>query len=281
MHNQENEIITILAIGSTIAWVLVVFIVTMIYLYQKRQKRFKKEVERIIEEYNKELLKSQLEIQEKTVKKISQDLHDNVGQLLSVIKLTVGGAANLVNKSSTEYDMLSSTIPILTRAIDEVSHLTKSLHTDRIVEVGLEDAIKYEIETVNKAKLLHVDFTSEDAFTKKSLSKENTVFLFRIFQELLNNILKHANATYINVTIKYKEKKNFILIVKDNGIGFDVEAMKKNTNSAAGVGLRSMTNRAKLIGAKLVINSAINDGTEVKITLPLDEDRKLFEEQSK
>jgi signal transduction histidine kinase len=100
--------------------------------------------------------------------------------------------------------------------------------------------------------------------------EQKAIFIFRIFQEVLNNILKHAQATNVIVNLNYLNDK-FILQISDNGIGFDVAEKKKSPKS--GVGLKSIFNRAQLIGAVISIKSEPNGGTLVLLELPLNEDK--------
>ncbi|TMI85727.1 MAG: sensor histidine kinase, partial [Bacteroidetes bacterium] len=104
--------------------------------------------------------------------------------------------------------------------------------------------------------------------TEVEFNEQNSIFLFRIFQEALNNTLKHAKATEIIINLDYSEGA-FILEMRDNGIGFDLAKKQQSATSYSGVGLKSMFNRAKLIGAHISINSEYGKGTIILIKLPL------------
>ncbi len=267
MQNQNTEILTVLIIGAIIAVFLVLFIVAMVFLYQSRQQRYEKEMVKLKEEFDQELLRSQLEIQEKTLKTISQELHDNVGQMLSVVKLTMASAG--IDKQHLAYQTIFESREILNKAILDLGNLTKSLHTDRITQIGLEQAIEFEINTIRRTGLMPIEFTHNKNDSTKILDPQKSIFLFRMFQEILNNTLKHSKATLVNVSINYTKDDIFILAVKDNGVGFNVEEKKDKPSASGGVGLKSMINRAKLISAKFIINSIIGTGTSITITLPL------------
>ena len=217
-------------------------------------------------EYEQELLRSQLEIQESTLKGIAQELHDNVGQVLSVIKLWM--ASMPLEKGHPAYEGLHDSRKLLNQVILDMANLTKSLHTDRITEIGLTDAIRFDVETLKKTGALQIDFNVSGQ--EISFDGQKSIFLFRIYQEMINNILKHAKATLVHVSIIYSAENKFVLQVKDNGIGFDLNKKKTQVNSSSGLGLKNMLNRAQLIGANVSIESEPEKGTSISIELPLE-----------
>ena len=155
---------------------------------------------------------------------------------------------------------------VLNKAIVDLSNLTKGLHSDRIAQVGLADSIRFELYALKNAGILQVHFQRQG--TEIAFSEEKSIFLFRIFQETINNILKHAKATEVDVNLDYQPNL-FCLEIKDNGVGFNVTEMQESTTSTKGVGLKSVFNRAQLIGAQLAIDSKPGYGTKTTIRLPL------------
>jgi signal transduction histidine kinase len=268
MQNQNPEIYFVIIIGIILGLLLVGFIVTILFLYQRRQHRQEQEMQKMKDIYENELLRSQLEIQESTLKTISQELHDNIGQMLSVVKLSLSILP--VEKAHNAYDSLQNSQQVLNKAIYDLSNLTKSLYTDRIAEVGLADSIRFEAATMKKAGLLDVQFKLTGS--EVDLNEQKSIFIFRMFQEAMNNILKHAEATQVLVNLNYM-KDMFTLEIKDNGIGFNVAEKKQSAAPGSGVGLKSIFNRAQLIGADISINSKPGNGTVVLIKLPLSLDK--------
>jgi signal transduction histidine kinase len=267
MQVQNNEIISVIIIGGIMALLLVFFIVSVLFLYQRRQQKHEKTLVQLKEEYDQELLRSQLEIQEKTLKNISQELHDNIGQMLSVAKLSIAQAG--IKKDHPAYNGIQAAKEVLNQAILDLANLTKSLHTDRIVEIGLESAIEFEINTLLKTGLIAIDFSAPVNEYHRTLDSQTSIFIYRMFQEILNNTLKHSKATHINVLMNYTQDPTFLLKVEDNGTGFNVGEKQNSSAPGTGVGLKSMINRAKLIGAEFLIDSKIGEGTSVSILLPL------------
>ena len=264
LENQEIYIVTI--IGIILGLLLVSFIIAMLVLHKRRQLQQEQEVVKMKDMYEKEMLRSQLEIQENTFKTISQELHDNIGQMLSVVKLSL--SALPLEKDHEAQGLVKHSQEVLNKAIVDLADLNKSLHPDRITDIGLAESIRFELAAIKRAGLLKVQFSV--AGQEVRLPEEKAIFLFRIFQETLNNVLKHAKATTINVMITYDSDNTFVMEVEDNGVGFATDGKGSPLSFSKGVGLTSIFNRAKLIGADINITSVINQGTRViiKITPP-------------
>ncbi|NII24906.1 sensor histidine kinase [Pseudoflavitalea sp. X16] len=265
MQDQGQEIYSIVIIGGVIALLLVGFIVATLFLYQRRQHRHASELARMKDLYEQEVLRSQLEIQEATFKMIGQELHDNIGQVLSVVKLSL--AILPIDKDHEAYEPILTSRQILNKAALDLSDLTKSLHSDRIAQIGLVEAIRFEMENVRKSGLMDVEY--EVTGSEYDFDGQKATFLFRMFQEMLNNILKHSQAAKVAVSLLFSEDNRFVLTLADNGVGFDVEAKRNSVSSSSGVGLKSIFNRAKLIGADLDMKSVPGKGTTVTIQLSL------------
>jgi len=217
--------------------------------------------------YEKEALRSQLEIQENTFKTIAQELHDNIGQMLSVAKLSLSVLP--VDKDHAAFEQLQNSQQILNKAIVDLSNLIKGLHTDRIAQIGLAESIRFELYALKNAGILQVQF--HQTGTEIAFNEQKSIFLFRIFQEAVNNILKHAKATEMVVNLNYQDNI-FSLEISDNGEGFNIAQKKQSATSTSGVGLKSMSNRAKLIGADLSMDSGPGKGTTILIELPLEQE---------
>jgi len=255
---------TLIVGGIIILTALVVFIILLIFLYQKRYYRYLQEKEQLRAEFAKESLRAQLEIQEQTLKNIAQEIHDNIGQELSLVKLTLNTIdtskqTELIGKINTSKDLVS-------KAIQDLRDLSKSLNTDAISAMGLCRAIEYELEMISKTELCKTNLDIRGDI--KKLDEKKELILFRIVQETLHNIIKHASASTINVSVKFENNK-MELDIKDDGGGFNLVSANENTGSTMGMGLRNMYNRAKLINAEFTIDSNEDKGTEINLKLPL------------
>lgn len=261
---QDPELYIVIIIGIILGLLLVGFIVAMLFLYKRRQQQQEQEMARVKDMYEREALQSQIEIQENTFKTISQELHDNIGQLLSVVKLSLSTLP--LEKEHKAYPLVGHSQKVLNKAIVDLSNLTKSLYTDRISEVGLAESISFELLAMKNTGMYETSFSVSGE--EQQLPEKTSIFLFRMFQEMLNNIIKHSAATQINVKLSYAPGNTFAMQVEDNGKGFDVEQMKASLSSGKGVGLKSMLNRAKIMGADIDISSEIGKGTRIIVKLP-------------
>lgn len=262
MHLLEISIVALITGGVLILSILVIFIILFIFLYQKRYYNHLKEKQEMHSNFQQELLKTRLEIQEETFRNISQEIHDNIGQALSFVKLNL----NTVDPhdASVVIDKLSESKNLLTKTIQDLRDIARSLNTDFISEIGLPIAIEQQLQILEKTQQYKIRFSVEGAPYKNNSQRELVVF--RIVQELLNNILKHADANEINLEIHYLSEK-LIITVEDNGKGFNVEATRTSQLNS-GLGLRNMINRMNMINGLIFIDSKPGQGTKATIELP-------------
>jgi signal transduction histidine kinase len=265
MQASDQEIYIIILIGIVLALMLVGFMLTIFFLYQRKRMRQDQEMVRMKDQYEQELLRTQLEIQEETTKGIAQELHDNVGQVLSVIKLWL--ASLPVEKAHPAYEGLQDSRQMLNRVVLDMSNLTKSLHTDRITDIGLMEAIRFDLETLKKTGLMEFNFSVLG--DEHHFDGQKSIFLFRIYQEMTNNILKHSQAKKVNISADYRPDNKFVLRVQDDGVGFDLNKKLANGNSSSGLGLKNIVNRGKLIGADVSIESQPGQGTTIVVEMPI------------
>jgi len=269
MQSANTEIYFTIVIAILLGLLLVGFIVIILFFYQRRQQRQEQELAQMKDVYEREAMRSQLEIQENTLKSIAQELHDNIGQMLSVVKLSLSVLP--LEKDHPAHEMTVHSQQVLNKAIIDLSDLTKSMHTDRIVEIGLPDSISFELASIKRAGILQVDFSvTGDEF---NFDEQKSIFIFRMFQEMMNNILKHSKAGSVMVNLIYTADDIFIMEIQDNGCGFDVQE-KREKAAASGVGLKSLFNRAQLIGSTLNIKSEPGKGTLITVELPYHDQRK-------
>ena len=261
MQNLGKDILIII-FASIFILLITSFIIFFIVLYQKRQQKYAKEKEEMKVTFEQELLKTQLEIQEATLKNISQEIHDNIGQSLSFIKLNI----NTIDFSEKENvkEKLFECKNLLTKAIQDLRDISKSLNTDFINEIGLVDALEQQLNLLKKTGLFSTSINVKGTVEKFDLQKE--LFIFRIVQEVLNNIVKHAAASAIDIDIHYNSGKLKIEIL-DNGQGFDPAIIDKTTNQRKGIGLHNMFNRISLVNGKIHFNTQPGKGTLVQIEI--------------
>jgi len=262
MHILEINKIALIIGGVAILSILVVFIIIFISLYQKRYYNNLKEKQEMYSNFQQELLKTRLEIQEETFRNISQEIHDNIGQALSLVKLNL----NTVDphNASLVIDKLSESKSLLTKTIQDLRDLARSLNTDFISQISLPVAIEQLLQIVERTGQYKISFTADGTFFKNNAQKELVVY--RIVQELLNNIVKHAEADCIKLEMHYLSDK-LAITVEDNGRGFDIQAARSSENNN-GLGLRNMVTRMNMISGSIDIKSNPGSGAKATIELP-------------
>ncbi len=229
------------------------FILALAWLYSKKQKRNKQEKNIMQSQHQQALLQTQLEIQEQTLKTISEEIHDNIGQILSLAKL------NLNTLPNSDEQKIQDTKNLVSKAINDLRNLSHSLHGDVIAELGLRQSIANELHIIKSTKAFETELKFIGTVFKINVEKE--MVLFRIVQEALNNCIKYSGAKKIMVTMQY-QPQFFKLLIIDDGNGFDAE-------QHVGIGLKSMLNRAQLIGGTFNLQSIQGKGTEITIELPI------------
>ncbi len=257
--------IAVAIVSATLALLsLGFFIILFVFFYKRKQHENQLERQNLENRYKQELLQTQLEIQEQTLKNISEEIHDNIGQVLSLTKLNLG-TIDFQNSEMVSQKVEDSRL-LVSKAIQDLRDLSRSLNTDYVIQMGLHRAIEYELELLHKAGKHETDLHTSGALYRLDNQKE--LILFRLIQEILNNIMKHANATSVKVNIDFFQSK-LVLTVYDNGSGFDPKLFSDPGIPAKGMGLRNMENRARLIGAEFELHSEPGYGTTVKISLPI------------
>lgn len=263
MQNQNNDIILFVVVATGIIVFLVTFIFLILFLYQKKLLLFTKQLENTKNIYEKNLLEIQLEIQEQTFQNISREIHDNIGLSLTLAKLRL----NTLNQNdhSTMSDNIESSIGLIGKAIIDLSHLSKGLDSEAIKTHGLYNTMKIETEKVGNSGKIGIDFSVEG--NPVFLDAQKELVLYRIAQEALNNILKHANATHIWVSLTYLSGQ-VKMTIRDNGKGFDPGAVKQASSYKMSAGLNNMRIRANSINGTCEIDSVIGYGTTINIVTP-------------
>lgn len=254
--NQQVVVTIVTAIILLLA-IAVIMLLLAVY-YTNTKKRLLREKEILKATYEQTILKTQLEIQEQTFYNVSQEIHDNIGQVLSFVKLNLGTATGLSSEEKDE--KIAESKDLVAQAIGDLRDLSKSLSFDHISSIGFIATIKAEIQRISKSKLIGIALNIQGEYY--SLDEQRELVIFRIMQESVNNALKHSGAKSLTVSLQYSPEL-FTLTITDDGSGFDQkEAMGKN-----GSGLKNIKNRASLIGAEYRINSVVGRGSEIKVTL--------------
>lgn len=251
---NSSEIFYTVILATIFFMVMITVVVIAVWRYYNRKRAH----EKTVMEFDHTLLQSRLEIQEETFKSISRELHDNIGQILTLAKLHLNTLA--LENSEQSRERLNGAIDMITQTIQSLRDVSKNLHADTISKNGLVPALETEIRIIEKLGILHPVFR---VFGQPvHLDDNKSLIIFRIVQEALQNIVKHAKATMLEVNIHYSVEQ-VRLTISDNGTGFNWEE-----NKDKGSGLRNMTDRARIIGAHFDVQPAATTGTILTLTIP-------------
>lgn len=251
------EIIAGIIITLVIFLLICYFIVMLMAYFNKRKKVFMREKQELQHHYQQELLKTQIEVQEQTLINISREIHDNISQVLSFVKLSLAAGPQLSPEEKDE--KMQESRELIAQAINDLRGLSRSLSFEHIQQLGLITSLEIEIDRINRSKLIEAGLEINGQVY--SLGEQRELVLFRIFQEALNNTLKYAHAKHLKISLQYSDKL-FNLTIADDGEGFLPEERR-----ASGLGLKNMVSRAALIGAHAEIISAPGEGCCIRINL--------------
>jgi two-component system NarL family sensor kinase len=264
MSIEISEVVVIVAAGTSLLFLLIIFLLTLFFIFQRRQLATQQEKVALHAQYAREILQTQLEVQNNTLQQIAGELHDNIGQLLFVAKINLDIFADSLQPGEDREKIVEAN-EIVGQSITELRSLVKSFDSDFVKDFGLYESISNVIVRIRKTKKCQVEMNLIGK--PYSLGYDKEIVLFRIGQEVLNNTLKHAHATNILVRIEYRSEK-FIFCIKDDGCGFDFQPVAGGNILLSGSGLRNMQRRTSLIRATFSLKTAIGRGTEIEITLP-------------
>lgn len=236
---------------------IVLFCTIIIKLYIAKIKNYNKIIYQKEIEFQKILNSTIIETQEQVLNNISQDLHDDAGQQLTFINFQLENLKLDSTELNTTLGPVSDAVLQLSNSIRSISH---SLNNQLLLNQNLIKAIENEVNRLHQNSKIKIKM-HRLSVTEKNFSTNEKIVIYRIFQEIANNILKHSKATIIDISIKTNPK--FEMIVIDNGKGFDLEIVK---NKKTTLGLQNMIERAALINFTLEINSTIDAGTIIKLT---------------
>lgn len=256
--NEKIEIYLLFFWGIGLFICLTGFIIYFLVTYRNKQLKNKIEKEALAARFQQELLQSRLEIQEQTLMHISQEIHDNVGQVLAFIKLSLGATPGLSENEKQE--RIDESLELVSHVINDLRDLSRSLNYETVAAKGLAETIRIELDRVNRAGKLSIELKIEGQIFP--LGRQRELVMFRIFQECLQNTLKHAEAKSLKINLQYSPDL-VNLIIHDDGKGFYPDRVDAN----GGMGLKNIQNRAKLIGATISINSSPGNGCLTSVSL--------------
>lgn len=257
---EQAETVTFIIVVNIILLVFIIGTVLFIIQYRKRKIEYESEKNILTENYAKELLSTQLEMQTQTMQHIGREIHDNVGQKLTLASLYTQQLA-YENKAPQINDKIENISNIINESLAELRQLSKSLTDDTINENCINELLLQECNKVTDLKNYSVAFNSNQK--NIVLPYQTKSILLRIVQEFLQNSIKHADCKNIQVALN-TSGNTLQLLLQDDGKGFETNKISEN-----GIGLNNMKKRTELIGGTYIFKSKVNNGTKLTISIPL------------
>lgn len=231
--------------------------------FQRAGKRYQKELERLSAKV--------FEMQESTCRKISFELHDEIGQSLTAATMNLAAIENLIKPGVNERarGLVTDTRNIVNHLSDQTHDLSLNLWPPMLRDFGLGPTLRWYLERISEKVDIDLVFDGSD-FPERPAEEIETA-LYRLSQEALNNVLKHANANRVDFSITRKKNGWIFFMVEDNGMGFDVETTLSDEKMNDRLGILGMRERISILGGKLNIWSAIEKGTRISADIPWQE----------
>jgi signal transduction histidine kinase len=256
MFQTDREIFVTILLGALLFIILSSVIIWVIFNYKRRQQKHFLEISGMSEEFKKQLMQSQIEVQEATFSALSKELHDNVGQLLSSARMLLGVTERELPDAPNTLIVANETIG---KAMQELRSFSKMLDKEWIEQFDFIENITSEVNRINSAGNLKATFSHDGPFCLKA---EEQTILFRIVQEAVQNAVKHSCAKNISISIR-QENEVLEVMIRDDGKGFE-----ECNNDKNGIGIRNIKHRARLLGGEANWQSSAETGTTITIQLP-------------
>lgn len=252
-----------LAFGITGMVLLTSFVVIFFIVYQRRLTQQQLETQKIEAAYQKELLNAGILAQEEERRRVAVELHDSIGGLLSATKIYVSNVNQDIDAAQFEL-FKQKALKTLNENISEVRTITNDLLPQSLERLGIVSATRALTVKLEELKNIKVDFgTNEECRFESDREKA----LFRILQELINNALKHSEASHVEIGFEFFGQQ-LKVYYKDDGKGFDKKSYEKKQDRKS-FGLKNMESRMAFLEGKMEYHTAPNEGVVVRLQLPL------------
>ena len=251
--DQGTQLLVILVV-LLVLFLLAVIVFVLFSVFMKRKNALLREQIEAEKRYERAIAETQIEIREETLRNISWELHDNIGQLLTLAKIkaqNIEGGEEMLEVAET-----------IGTGLSELRALSKSINPEALNGQSLVHSLEIEVARFNRLKYLTADY--EILGDPIPLDSKVEVILFRIVQEFMTNTMKHSKASQLKISVYFKANALEVTAV-DNGIGFESETLAEK-----GIGLSNIDKRAELIGATARINSIPGAGTRLVLNYPLE-----------
>ncbi|MEJ5994731.1 ATP-binding protein [Pedobacter sp. Du54] len=259
MGQTEYLLIIILFNVFLLAFIIAAIIFVVQYKNKKRENEAQLAQQEIL--HQKELLATEMEIQAQTMQYIGREIHDNVGQKLTLASLYTQQLVYENNVSSIN-EKIENIGEIINQSLKDLRHLSKSLTDNKIENGTINYLLQQEFERIKELRKFNVnlELTNEELF----LPYQTKNVIVRVVQEFVQNSMKYANCETLSLSM-VKLNQELKIILKDDGVGFDLENISEN-----GIGLINIKKRVELLGGRFLLQSTKNIGTTLTIEISIE-----------
>jgi len=260
--NSGNHISLILFLGTLGMLILTIGLIMFIIFHQRKVIRFQLRLQEMEKKQQKILLNASIRLQEEERQRLAADLHDDAGPLLATARLYM--SENLVElDKATQLQSIFQARQILDDTIQLIRNMSHSLMPPTLKNFGLESALNDTFQKLNGSGVINASSRFHDY--KERLHSEKELIIFRVVQELVNNILKHSSASFIHLTQHNQGDTCFIRIHHD-GRGLEQHDFEKLTKSKSGLGLKNISSRVRVMHGRIHFEKDVSQ-TYYKITI--------------
>jgi two-component system, NarL family, sensor kinase len=262
--NSGSSISQVLFFGTIGMLALTIGLIVFIIFHQRKVIRYQLKLQKLEHEQQKMLLNASIRFQEEERQRIAADLHDDAGPLLATARLYLN--ENLVNLDrTTQLQSIYNAKQIIDDTIQLIRNISHSLMPPTLKNFGLESAVNDLFQKISGSGSMNANCRFHDYRNRLQTDKE--LILFRVIQELINNILKHSNASFIHLTQNLAGESLFIRMHHD-GRGLTQADFEKLNKSTGGLGLKNIQSRLKLLQGKILFEKDISQ-TYFKVTIEI------------
>lgn len=251
-----REVFVWLGVAVSFFFAVGVFLIQKIFKYMKKVEQEKRDME-------KTLLNAIIQAEETERKRFAKDLHDGLGPILSTIKMSLSSLTRIEKDDQTK-KILRNTDMVIDEAIKSIREISNNLSPHILNNFGLNKAMRNFINKINYSDTIKIKFSS--AFEDERFDSNTEVVLYRVLCELINNTIKHAEATLISISLE-KSPGKITCLYKDNGKGFDINKLSLTQHS--GMGYSNMVTRINSLNGSFNLTSEKEKGTKALITVPV------------
>ena len=254
---ENNHLVLGVLLTTALLLLLVAGLFISIYISGKNRLKQEIKMTQMALSYEQEMRRAETELSEHMMERFALELHDNIGHILTCMRITIENKKMDSEENAALYQPIDG---YLDEASEQIKLLSRSFNTEYIKSSGLTEAISLEVNRINALRRILIEMP-ESSF-QSPFTKDTELLVFRIFQEIVNNAIKHSGAK--KMVVEIHGENGFRMMVQDNGRGFDRDLV---FNSKKASGLRNILKRAEMAGLNCLIDTAPGKGCSYLFTL--------------